>query len=141
MEARYIAGRIQRMMDEEKQVIDGRTSEPRPVRYSDFVILMRSMAWSTAMMEEFRELQIPVYAELRTGYFKAVEIHIILSLLHVIDNPIQDIPLASVLRSPIGQFSEEDMAEIRMADTGGTYYDALLAASETASCREKSTHF
>ncbi|RKD69768.1 DNA helicase/exodeoxyribonuclease V subunit A [Sinobaca qinghaiensis] len=137
LEARYIAGRIQQMMDAKKQIIDDRTGEPRPVRYSDFVILMRSMAWSTAMMEEFRELQIPVYAELRTGYFKAVEIHIILSLLHVIDNPIQDIPLASVLRSPIGQFSEEDMAEIRMADTGGTYYDALLAASETATCREK----
>lgn len=137
LEARYIAGRIHQMMKEKKQVIDDRTGEKRPVRYNDFVILMRSMAWSTAMMEEFRELQIPVYAELRTGYFKAVEIHIVLSLLHVIDNPIQDIPLASVLRSPIGQFSEEEMAEIRMADTGGTYYDALLAAAQTASCREK----
>ena len=52
-------------------------------------------------MEEFKQQGIPVYANLSTGYFQATEINIMMSLLKVIDNPYQDIPLASVLRSPI----------------------------------------
>src|SRR5699024_9787056 len=63
--------------------------------------------------------------ELTTGYFAAIEIQIMLSLLKIIDNPRQDIPLASVLRSPLVGLSEEELALIRTADQSSSYYDAL----------------
>src|SRR5699024_1545385 len=56
---------------------------------------------------------------------EAIEVKMIISLLKVIDNPRQDIPLASVLRSPIVGLDEEDLASIRLADQKHTYYDAL----------------
>jgi len=54
------------------------------------------------LLEVFRQADVPAYAELGTGYFEAVEVETMLSLLKIIDNPMQDIPLAAVLRSPIG---------------------------------------
>src|SRR5690625_3540227 len=69
---------------------------------------------------------IPVYAELTTGYFQAIEIQIMLSYLKIIDNPKQDIPLASVLRSPIVGLNENELTKIRLVNRTGNYYDALL---------------
>ena len=75
--------------------------------YRDIVILLRSMPWAPQIIEEFKKQGIPVYANLSTGYFEATEVAIMISLLKVIDNPQQDIPLASVLRSPIVGLDEE----------------------------------
>ena len=55
---------------------------------------------------------IPAVAESRTGYFNTLEVETVLNLLAVIDNPMQDIPLASVLKSPFGGVSDEEMAWI-----------------------------
>src|SRR5699024_424027 len=91
----------------------------------DIVILLRSMTWAPVVADELKQQGIPVYAELTTGYFAAIEIQIMLSLLKIIDNPRQDIPLASVLRSPLVGLSEEELALIRTADQSSSYYDAL----------------
>ena len=104
----------------------------RPISYRDMVVLMRSMPWAPTMMEEFKQLDIPVYAELTGGYFEAVEVTVILSLLQVIDNPYQDIPLAAVLRSPIVGFNEGELAAIRMMDKTGAYYEALKKTMQAA---------
>lgn len=71
----------------------------RPVQYRDFVILLRSMPWAPQIMEELKLQGIPVYADLATGYFEAMEVNIMMNVFRVIDNPMQDIPLAAVLRS------------------------------------------
>ncbi|MFD1017793.1 helicase-exonuclease AddAB subunit AddA [Thalassobacillus hwangdonensis] len=107
------------------QVIDKATETQRTVQYRDIVILMRSMTWAPTIVEELKQQGIPVYAELSTGYFEAIEIQVMLSLLKVIDNPQQDIPLASVLRSPIVGFNEEELAQIRLAKKRSTYYEAM----------------
>src|SRR5690625_7923805 len=83
------------------------------------------MTCAPTIADELKKQGIPVYAELSTGYFEAIEVKMIISLLKVIDNPRQDIPLASVLRSPIVGLDEEDLASIRLADQKHTYYDAL----------------
>ena len=55
---------------------------------------------------------IPAYAESRTGYFNTMEVETVLSFLSVLDNPMQDIPLAAALRSPIGGLSDEELARL-----------------------------
>lgn len=129
LEARAYADRIQRWIGNQDQppmkVMDKRTGKDRSVQYRDIVILMRSMTWAPTIMEELKQQGIPVYAELSTGYLEAIEIKIMLSLLRVVDNPKQDIPLASVLRSPIVGLNENDLAEIRLAKKHVSYFEAL----------------
>ncbi|WP_071459106.1 helicase-exonuclease AddAB subunit AddA [Bacillus massilinigeriensis] len=131
-EARVMAKEIKKMIGERRTIFNGKTGTSRPVNYRDIVILLRSMTWAPQIMEEFKLQGIPVYANLSTGYFEATEISIMLSLLKVIDNPLQDIPLASVLRSPIVGIDEEGMAKIRLANKRGAYFDALEEFSAKA---------
>lgn len=127
IESRWMAGKIRELISERKPIFDPKTQTHRPIQYRDIVILLRSMTWAPEIMEEFKKAGIPVYADLSTGYFNATEIAIMMSLLKVIDNPYQDIPLASVLRSPIVNCSEDELAKIRLHSKKGSYYDALKA--------------
>jgi ATP-dependent helicase/nuclease subunit A len=127
LEARLMAKKIREMVSERKGVFNPKTNSERPIKYRDIVILVRSMTWAPQFMEEFKQQRIPSYANLSTGYFEATEVAIMLSLLKVLDNPFQDIPLASVLRSPIVGLNEEELAIIRIHDKKGSYYDALSA--------------
>ncbi|MRG87033.1 helicase-exonuclease AddAB subunit AddA [Salinibacillus xinjiangensis] len=113
------------------QVVDKQTEQMRNIQYRDMVILLRSMSWAPTIVEELKQQGIPVYAELSTGYFEAIEVKVMLSLLKVIDNPQQDIPLASVLRSPIVGLDEEGLAQVRLAAPRESYYEALKAYVKT----------
>ncbi|MFJ7649967.1 helicase-exonuclease AddAB subunit AddA [Lysinibacillus sp. NPDC097279] len=124
-EARFIIDRIRQMMEDGTTVYDTKTATERPLKYSDIVILMRSMTWSTDLVEEFKLAGIPLYAESSKGYFDALEVMIMLNTLKVVDNPYQDIPLASVLRAPFVGLTENELAKIRLADTKTPFYDAL----------------
>ncbi|WP_078548248.1 helicase-exonuclease AddAB subunit AddA [Litchfieldia alkalitelluris] len=125
LEARTIAKEIKQMISSNFQVYDRGMNRMRNLMYRDIVILLRSMPWAPQMMEEFKQEGIPVYANLSTGYFEATEVAIMMSLLKVIDNPYQDIPLASVLRSPIVGLDENQLAKIRAHQKNGYFYDAL----------------
>ncbi|MEC5423665.1 helicase-exonuclease AddAB subunit AddA [Virgibacillus sp. C22-A2] len=107
------------------QVFDKESQVQRDLQYRDVVILLRSMPWAPIIVEELKKQGIPVYAELSTGYFEAIEVKIMISLLKIIDNPRQDIPLASVLRSPIVGLNENDLAMIRLAGKNQSFYDAV----------------
>ncbi|MGI6328370.1 MAG: 3'-5' exonuclease, partial [Dethiobacteria bacterium] len=145
LEGRLIAQRIRNLMgDGEREpfsIYDRNTREKRPVSYRDIVILLRSARnWAIPVMDELRRYGIPAYADLGTGYFEAVEVEVMLSLLKIIDNPIQDIPLAAVLRSPLVGLSADDLARIRLKAPQKSFYDALLefcrdAQKDTASSK------
>ncbi|KON68117.1 ATP-dependent helicase [Peribacillus butanolivorans] len=124
LEARLMAKLIKKTINEKHQIFDMKTQQYRSATYRDMVILLRSMPWAPQIMEEFKKQGIPVYANLSSGYFEATEVAIMISLLKVIDNPQQDIPLASVLRSPIVGMDEEEMSQVRLFHTG-SYYEAL----------------
>ncbi|WP_120462697.1 helicase-exonuclease AddAB subunit AddA [Paenibacillus aceti] len=134
LEARAIAGRIRKLLGEggqpPLQIYDKQTKAMRPAGFRDMTILLRSaLSWAPVMIEELRREGIPAVAELSQGYFQASEVDTMLSLLQVIDNPLQDIPLAAVLRSPLYGFSEEELAEIRLAAERGHFYEAVLRAA------------
>ncbi|MDQ0174711.1 helicase-exonuclease AddAB subunit AddA [Bacillus chungangensis] len=137
LEARYIANKIKRLIAEKTPIYQPKTNSFRPIQYKDIVILLRSMAWTPQIMEELRHEGIPAYANLSTGYFDATEVSIMLSLLQVIDNPYQDIPLAAVLRSPIVGLDEEDLATIRLHSRQATYYEALKRFLEQTPANEQ----
>lgn len=149
MEARLIAMQIKKMLGSESmpfQVYDKKLEGNRPATYRDIVILLRAtQQWAPVMMEELRLAGIPSYADLSTGYFTAGEIEIVLSILKIIDNPLQDIPLAAVLRSPIYQLTANDLAAIRFADKQASYYECLQSfieePEENSALRDKLMHF
>lgn len=131
IEARAIAVRIRELMGiaggkDTFGVFDKKIGAARPVAYRDIVILLRAtQQWAPVLIEELRQQGIPAYAELSTGYFSATEVEVVMSLLKVIDNPYQDIPLAAVLRSPVAGLSAEEMAQIRIEGRGLPFYDAV----------------
>nr|WP_318505150.1 helicase-exonuclease AddAB subunit AddA [Bacillus sp. T3] len=130
LEARVMARKISEMIAAQTPVYNPKTKTSSPLKYRDIVILLRSMPWATQIIEEFKQQGIPVYANLSSGYFEATEVSIMLSLLKVIDNPYQDIPLAAVLRSPIVGLTEEELAQIRILQKSGSFYDALVGYSK-----------
>ena len=115
LEARMIAGKIREMTDKERGITiwDKELGAYRRAQYGDIVILLRSVSgWAEEFIEVLATQGIPAVAESRTGYFNTLEVETVLNLLAVIDNPMQDIPLASVLKSPFGGISDEEMAWI-----------------------------
>ncbi|KAF6659226.1 helicase-exonuclease AddAB subunit AddA [Paenibacillus polymyxa] len=140
LEARAIAQRIKELTGDTGQpllIYDRGLKAMRPAVYGDIVILLRSASvWAPLIVEELRLEGIPASGEQTTGFFKATEVEVMLSLLHIIDNPQQDIPLASVLRSPIVGLTEDELAQIRLEKPDGMFYDALLAAAQTEQVEE-----
>lgn len=134
LEARLYAKKIKTWLGNDNhqpmQVFDKEMGQMRDLTYRDIVILKRSTTSFSVVIEELKKQGIPAYAELKTGYFDAIEIKVILSLLKIIDNPYQDIPLASVLRSPIVGLTEEELARVRIADKRANYYDAMQSYLE-----------
>lgn len=124
-EAYMIAQRIKELRKTMK-VFDPDSGEYRALRYSDCAILVRS---TTDYFEIFPKVlqmaSVPAHATSRTGYFSAFEVQMVLNYLRIIDNPLQDVALSSVLLSPIVGFTAEDIARIRILKKEGRLYDAL----------------
>ncbi|HTV47028.1 MAG TPA: UvrD-helicase domain-containing protein [Phycisphaerae bacterium] len=115
-EALLVAEMIHEMLKSGRQIAENKKSDSkfRPIGYDDIAILMRSKKFkSTQVVRTLSEQGIPAYAEMTTGFFEAPEILSVLDLLHVLDNPAQDIPLASVLLGPLGNFSHTELVRIR----------------------------
>ncbi|MCI5874527.1 MAG: helicase-exonuclease AddAB subunit AddA [Roseburia sp.] len=130
LEAKLVAQRIKQMMREQK-VTDKATGELRAARYSDIVILLRSLSgWADAFAAVLNDAGIPAHTVLATGYFSAVEVQTVLSMLRILDNPRQDIPLTAVLRSPIVGLTDEELAEIRLTDREVSFHDCVLQKCE-----------
>ena len=124
MEARFVAQRIRKMLDEgfPVQAEDGM----RPIRQEDIVILMRSpRSRQRAFTEALKRENIPCSTSENESLFETMEIAAVFSLLQIIDNPRQDVPLISVLRSPLFGFVPDRLAQIRACKPQGDYYDAL----------------
>ncbi len=125
LEGKFIAHKIKQLVGK-LEVYDKKTGQKRLATYRDFVILLRSTVGSIdAFMEELSFANIPVYSDNTGGYFNNTEVQIIMALLKIIDNPIQDIPLIAVLRSQIGDFTTEELTEIRLIDRNSSYYEAM----------------
>ena len=151
LECIKIANTIYNMMNNKEnpfKVYDKNLDDYRKVDYKDIVILMRSPSSNTKILEEvFLEYNIPIYAESTGGYFETFEVDTIINLLKIIDNPMQDIPLLSVMYSPIYNFTPTELSQIRLVDRELKFYELLTKILDDenieirASIREKISKF
>ncbi|MFT8352336.1 helicase-exonuclease AddAB subunit AddA, partial [Clostridium saccharoperbutylacetonicum] len=130
LEGRIVARRIKELMSQSVEnvfkVLDKETGEYRPLKYKDIVILLRATKnWSESILDELGAEGIPAYADTGTGYFESIEIRTIISLLKVIDNPLQDIPMIALMRSPIMGFSTEEISDIRLINKDCYFYENI----------------
>ena len=115
-EAAMIAEKIREITDPESglYIWDKEQKTYRLTEYRDIAILLRTVSgWAEELISVLLSKGISASADTGSGYFSALEVQTILNLLEIIDNPLQDIPLAAVMHSPIGHFSSEDLAIIR----------------------------
>lgn len=120
-EAYVISDKIKKLM-REFQVTDKETGNLRPVKYSDIVILLRTTSgWAEEFKGIFEKEGIPAYVASRTGYFQAAEVRELLGLLHILNNPLQDIFFYGAMKSFFGGFSEEEIALIRSKGEKGSF--------------------
>jgi ATP-dependent helicase/nuclease subunit A len=117
-EARMVAARLLELKTGGQCVQDEASSPPRPVKWSDMVILLRSPRSSVeGYAREFARLGIPLTAS-RSGFLQGTEISDLMSGLRLLDNPLQDLPLLAVLRSPLVDLSADEIAVCRLARSG-----------------------
>ena len=134
LEAHLIARRIRSLIDGKTEVLDAGDQKPRPAKWSDFAILLRSLtpttpANSTAgaarlLSQVFRHYEIPVQMP-ADNFFDLPEIQDLLALLKILDNPLQNIPLLAVLRSPFCGLTPDELAVVRFAQPKGHFWQAL----------------
>jgi ATP-dependent helicase/nuclease subunit A len=128
-EARITGKRIRELVSHTTaglSIYDKKLGNYRKAQFRDIVILMRATRnWADVFVDELATMGIPAYADTGLGYFRTVEVETMLSLLQIIDNPLQDIPLLAVLRSPIGSFNADELADIRLSDRSVSYFEAM----------------
>lgn len=131
-EADYVAKKILEITDPVSGMkITEKGQGERTVKYSDIAILLRSVKGiSEIYMEQLEENGIPAFADSKTGYYQAMEVRTVISALSVIDNPRQDIPLATVLVSPMFSFTENELAMIKAENVCETLYENLILYAE-----------
>lgn len=131
MEGRLIAQKIEALVNEKQQVMNS-DGTFRPIRYDDIVILLRSVQGKApAILKALRDRNIPALSDKEDDFMNSTEGRTLYSLLQVLDNPRQDIPLAAVLRSFFGGFSEEDLAHLSLCKrdrSDETLWDTLCGA-------------
>ena len=129
LEARFVANRIKELIKEKFQVWDRKKNQYRNIEYKDIVILLRSTANIAPIYEqEILSLNMPAFSDSSQEYLGSIEIQTIMSLLKIIDNPMQDIPLVTVLRSFIGKFTDDELVQIRLSDKYDNFYVCMQKA-------------
>ena len=129
LEARFVASKIKQLVGSKFQIWDKKEEAYRDIKYRDIVILLRSTSSTAPVYEqELLNLEIPVFSDSSQEYLDSIEIQTIMSLIKIIDNPMQDIPLVCVLRSYIGKFTDNELVKIRLTDPYDNFYTCMQKA-------------
>ena len=113
-----------------RTIYDSKARKERSLEKKDIVILMRGMKnYGDLFYKILTENNLPAYVDDNDGFFDTIEINTFMALLALLDNPKQDIPLLTVLRSEIFDFSVEELTAVRIAQKEGSYYQALVSCA------------
>ena len=128
LEAKFVAKKINELLNSNYTVFD-KEQGYRKITPKDIIILLRATANIAPIYEkELADLNLPVFSDSSSQYLDTMEIQIIVSILKIINNPMQDIPLVTVLRSPIFAFTDNDLISIRLADKSCSFYESMIKA-------------
>ena len=127
-EAAFVAQKIRAMIDGGETVTDKATGQPRPLRYRDVVVLLRSTRGNAeAFAQALAAQDIPCYSDVGGGYFDSYEIRTLIAFLRIVSNPLDDISLATVMRCGVYGFGDNDLLTFRTETADGYFYDAVTA--------------
>lgn len=141
IEAEAIAIKIQDLVDNFK-IYDMKLGEFRKTNYKDIVILLRSVKDKSVSLEKvLKEHKIPVFSDQASSLLESDEVRLVISFLKVLDNPLQDINLASVMYSIIGNFSLDELVYIRGNQKKINFYYNIIEAKKELEEKEKITEF
>ena len=127
-EARLVALRLRELKNARHAIWDEKQKTFFPVEWRDMAVLLRSPANKAEVYaKEFERVGVPLVVE-RGGFYESAEILDLLSLLQLLDNPLQDVPCIAVLRSPLVGLSLDELAEIRLAAKDVHFWTALNRA-------------
>ena len=127
-EAMYIAKRISELKNNFK-VFDSEKNEFRDARWNDIVILTRAIKGKGSILEKaLKKFSIPAYCDTSTNLFLSDEIRQVIAFLRIIDNPLNDIDMLSIMYSVIGNFSLDELANIKLYKDNkkNSVYDSLI---------------
>ncbi len=131
-EARMIALRLRQLHEGQHLIWDRKLEQQRAVAWRDMAVLLRApSSKAEGYAREFDRAGVPLIVE-RGGFFECAEVMDLLSLLNVLDNPLQDLPLLAVLRSPLVGLSLDELATVRLV-AKGRFWTALVRWHETES--------
>lgn len=126
----FIIQKIKELHASKKQVQNADGSF-RQIQWRDFAVLRRSLAgWGTRAVAAMRQAGIPAVVNERDGYFEAQEIQLLLSLLQIIDNPEQDLPMAAVLHSGLVGLDANELGALRLIGDGSLWSVMPLYAKQ-----------
>ena len=128
-ESRFVAQKINELIKSEVKVFDKKQGN-RNIKYKDIVILLRSTKNANIYEKELLKNNIPVYSDSQAEFLETFEIRIVMNLLKILDNPLDDIALVSLLRSPIFGFTDNEIIEIRLLNRECKFYYTLIQCIE-----------
>jgi ATP-dependent helicase/nuclease subunit A len=132
-EARLVALQLKKLRREKLSVWDDEKKISRDVEWRDMVVLLRSPRNKAEIYaREFNRVGVPLHVK-RESFYSASEISDLVSLLQLLDNPMQDLPLLAVLRSPFVGISVDELAMIRAGQHDDRFWTAMLKFAATAS--------
>jgi len=124
-EARLLARRLKQLEAGKHKIWDADKKGFRPAEWRDMAVLLRAPSGKAEIYaKEFQRAGVPLVVE-RGGFYDSGEILDLLSLLQLLDNPLQDVPAIAVLRSPLAGLSLDELAQIRLAAKGMHFWTAL----------------
>lgn len=129
IESKFIAQKINEMI-KQKIIIEDKKVGKRPIKFKDIVILLRSTKSADIYERELLKNNIPVFTDGGAEYLETVEIATIMNLLKILDNPYDDIPLVSVLRSSLFKFTDNEIITIRLVNRDVRFWDSIEEAIE-----------
>jgi len=125
-EAICVANKINEITSSDYMIYDKNIGKYRQAEYSDIVILLRSGKDKAEVFDQIlTSAQIPVYCDVGEGYYDTPEVAFLINFLRIIDNPLDDIALLSVMRHPVFAFDENDFVGIRLSNLRGYFYNSL----------------
>ena len=125
LEAKFVADKIKSLINSREKVYDKKEGY-RNITYKDIVILLRATSNQAPIYEkELLDAGIPVFSDTSDSYLDSIEIQTIMSLLKIINNPMQDIPLVTVLRSPIAGFTDNELVALRASSRNNSFYESM----------------
>lgn len=128
-EARHVALRLRELRAGSFTITDRETKQPRSLEWRDMAVLLRAPATKAeGYAKQFEQLGVPLEV-MRGGFYESLEVADLLNLLRLLDNPLQDVPLLAVLRSPLVALTLDELATIRLA-ARGHFWTALVRSRE-----------